>query len=53
MQPASEGERTNPLKYMDKVQALVINYNATRHRSIGMAPDNVGKDNELEVWQTL
>ena len=39
--------------YVDVLPDLMAAYNATRHRSIGRAPDDVNWTNELDVWQTL
>ena len=43
----------NTLKYVDILQKLVKSYNHSRHRSIGMRPVDVNKNNEKIVWQTL
>lgn len=44
--------RTN--RYVDILPDLVANYNATPHRSLkGLAPKEVTKDNEANVWATL
>ena len=43
----------NTFKYVDVVQALVDEYNASFHRSIGMAPRDVHPSNEVKVWHTL
>lgn len=43
----------NTLKYVDILQKLVKSYNHSRHRSIGMRPVDVNKDNERVVWQRL
>ena len=43
----------NTLKYSDVLLDLVNQYNADRHRSIGMAPKDVTLKNERQVWQTL
>jgi hypothetical protein len=40
-------------KYMDVLQDLVISYNKTYHKSIKMAPVEVGEHNEGEVLETL
>ena len=39
----------NTLKFDDILPELVQGYNATRHRSIGMAPEDVTWDNEEDV----
>ena len=36
--------------YIDNLQEFANSYNATFHRSIGMAPNQVNKDNETEIW---
>lgn len=43
----------NTMKYVNVLQDLVNQYNADRHRSIGMAPQDVTIQNERQVWQTL
>ena len=43
----------NTLCYEDVLQSLVRGYNATRHRSIGMAPKDVNWKNERAVWKRL
>ena len=43
----------NTLRYVDVVQDLVKGYNASYHRSIGMAPQDVTLQNEKQVWLTL
>ena len=43
----------NTLKYVDILQKLVKSYNHSRHRSIGMRPVDVNKDNESVVWERL
>jgi len=43
----------NTLKWIDVLPHLVISYNETYHRSIGMAPIEVNDQNEEEVWNTL
>ena len=43
----------NTLRYEDVLQELVQGYNATPHRSIKMAPQDVTKSNEAKVWETL
>ena len=40
----------NCLKVLDQ---LTDNYNNTKHRSIGMKPNEVNEDNEFEVWKKL
>jgi transposase InsO family protein len=39
--------------YVDVLQHLVHSYNATYHRTIGLAPKNVTKNMELAVWQRM
>ncbi len=41
----------NTLKYVDILQKLVKSYNHSRHRSIGIRPVDVNKDNENVVWE--
>ena len=43
----------NTLKFDDVLPELVQGYNATRHRSIGMAPQDVTWENEEAVWKRL
>jgi len=43
----------NSLRFDDELPQLVQGYNATRHRSIGMAPQDVTWDNEEAVWKRL
>ena len=43
----------NTLRFDDKLPQLVEGYNATRHRSIGMAPKDVTWGNEEAVWKRL
>ena len=43
----------NTLKFDDVLPELVQGYNATRHRSIGMVPQDVTWDNEEAVWKRL
>ena len=44
---------TNKYRYVDVLQDLVAAYNASKHRSIGMAPEDVDETNEEKVWQKL
>ena len=37
-------------RYVDKLQDFVKNYNATYHRTIGMAPVKVTKTDETNLW---
>ena len=43
----------NTLRYEDVLQSLVRGYNASRHRSIGMAPKDVTWKNKRAVWKRL
>ena len=43
----------NTLKFDDVLPELVQGYNATRHQSIGMAPQDVTWENEEAVWKRL
>jgi hypothetical protein len=40
-------------RHLDALQGLVASYNATRHRSIGMASGQVTHDHEQKVWIRL
>ena len=42
----------NTLRFDDE-ETMLQCYNATRHRSIGMAPQDVTWDNEEAVWKRL
>lgn len=37
-------------EYINKLQTFVKSYNATYHRTIGLAPKNVNNKNETAVW---
>ena len=43
----------NTATYLPVLQSLVKGYNASWHRSIGMAPRDVNQDNAREVWERL
>ena len=43
----------NTLRFDDVLPELAQGYNATRHRSIGMPPQDVTWDNEEAVWKRL
>lgn len=43
----------NTTKYINILQNLIVAYNSTVHSSIKMAPNNVNKKNEKEVFQNL
>ena len=43
----------NTLRFDDVLPDLMQGYNATRHRSIGMAPQDVTWGNEEAVWKRL
>ena len=43
----------NTPSYLSSLPALVDGYNASFHRSIGMAPREVNDDNAREVWERL
>ena len=43
----------NTPSFLSTLQALVRGYNASFHRSIGMAPREVKDDNAREVWERL
>ena len=38
-------------KWLDVLPDLVNSYNASRHRSIGIAPNEVNKTNEFQLWE--
>ena len=41
-------------RYIDELQGIVASYNRTPHRgSGGMAPNDVNKDNEADVWAQM
>ena len=40
-------------RYIDNLQDFAGSYNKTHHRSIGMAPENVDKEDEVAVWWKL
>ena len=41
------------LRYIDVLQDIVKSYNATYHRTIGMAPNKVTKKNSDLLWEEL
>ena len=43
----------NTPNYLSSLPTLVDGYNASFHRSIGMAPQEVNDDNAREVWERL
>ena len=43
----------NSLRYIDVLPKLLSGYNASTHRSIGMAPRDVTKAKEAELWRKL
>jgi len=43
----------NTSRYVDVLQTLIDSYNATPHRSIGMSPNQVNKENEQQVRMRL
>jgi len=43
----------NTSRYVDVLQSLIDSYNSTPHRSIGMSPDQVNKENEQQVRMRL
>ena len=43
----------NTMRYIDILPKLLSGYNASLHRSIGMAPRDVTKDKEAELWRKL
>ena len=45
--------KTQSVRYVDVLQAFMISYNDTYHRSIGMAPSEVTSTNQETVWQRL
>ena len=40
-------------RYLDVLQELMRGYNASKHRTIGLAPKDVTPENEEFVWQRL
>ena len=40
-------------RYLDVLQSLVKSYNSTKHRSLGMAPQDVTHENSEIVWHTM
>ena len=44
---------TNTFQFLDELPRLVEGYNATRHRAIGIAPQDVTWSNEEAVWNHL
>ena len=44
---------SNQLRYLDVLQDLVENYNNSKHRSIGMTPNQVTTKNQKQVWFNL
>jgi transposase InsO family protein len=45
--------KTNKLEYLLVLPRLMKNYNSSYHRSIRMAPLEVTRDNQEDVWNTL
>lgn len=45
--------RNDTLTYVDRLPQFLKSYNASHHRSIGMAPQAVNPQNEQEVWYNL
>lgn len=43
----------NTTKYLDVLPQLVIGYNTSYHRTIGMAPEKVYEGNERDVWDRM
>lgn len=43
----------NSYRYIDVLESLIKSYNSTYHTSIKMAPKDVTKDNEQQVWFNL
>ena len=43
----------NTFQFIDQLPQLVEGYNATCHRAIGMAPQDVMRNNEEAVWKHL
>ena len=40
-------------KWIDGLPAIITSYNKSYHRSIGMAPNNVTKDDKDQIWVRL
>ena len=45
--------KKNRRRYIDISQAIASEYNAYYHRSVKMAPKDVNKDKETQVWINL
>ena len=43
----------NTVAYVQVLQSIVRGYNATEHRSISMAPEDVTQENKAQVWHQL
>jgi len=43
----------NTSRYVDVLQSLIDSHNSTQHRSIGMSPDQVNKENKQQVRMRL
>jgi hypothetical protein len=43
----------NTYRYLDILDDLIISYNKTYHRTIKMAPFEVCKENESDVWRSM
>lgn len=41
------------VRYVDVLNKIVESYNNTYHRSIGMPPNNVNKENEVKIWRRM
>lgn len=40
----------NTLRYIDVLQEIVDSYNSSKHRTLGISPKEVTKDNEMALW---
>jgi len=45
--------KQNTFHYLDVLQKLVHSYNSRKHRTLGMAPAEVNKDNQKTLWFKL
>ena len=44
-------EHVGNYRWINVLPDFLDSYNATKHRSIGMAPKDVNEDNELDIWE--
>ena len=43
----------NTLRYIDVLPSLLLRYNTRRHRTLNLAPSQVTKKNEKQIWKHL